>query len=339
MVGANEQPRPAGPRSDVSEPDYDPDRRLEPSPDRSPHHVQANNRAWPEVVPPTPTSTPSTALPNAPLQAPPTHPALDHRSKSDTQSHASMLRREMAKRLKRSTTDTFWTMPEIMPEQQLFLDVIHNVDWSLTPLSSIETWPPRLEQTVNQILADTRPMAIYWGPSHTTIYNEAFSKLCGSKHPALLGKPVEDTWPEAEEELQEDHPHRLRHAARNRAVEQRFFIEREAETDGGAPWLEETHLKWSITPITEGNECLGFLHPVLDVTGTRLWERRMQMLIHLGEMLITARDVQSCRGMTLAELEAVERRDDIPLAILYSLDDGSGDPARPRLHTTRRTTA
>ena len=107
--------------------------------------------------------------------------------------------REVASRpvnlFRRAVTDPGWILPEFMPEQQPFLDVINSVDWAATPLGPMQTWPPRLRQTFSSIIADSRPIAIYWDDSYTTVYNEAFSRLCGSRHPGLLGKPVEAAWP------------------------------------------------------------------------------------------------------------------------------------------------
>lgn len=199
--------------------------------------------------------------------------------------------------------------------------MIYSVDWAATPLGPIKDWPPRLEQTFNQILVDSRPIAIYWGPSYTTIYNEAFSKLCGSKHPALLGLTVESAWADAGMELKKS---MCGIAAKQRGVEEgewRFFVERESELDGESNWLEETYLKWSIIPIFESDECLGFMHPVVDATSMRLWERRMKMLIELGEVLVTARDIKSYWEKTIQQLGAVDPRYDIPLAILYSVEE------------------
>ena len=76
-------------------------------------------------------------------------------------------------------------------------------------------------------------------------------------------------------------------------------------------------------PIREDGGCLGFMHPVLETTSTRLWERRMKMLVDLGEVLVTARDVKSYWKKIIEELAAVEPAYDIPLAILYSVQ---GDP-------------
>ncbi|KAL2015411.1 hypothetical protein VTK56DRAFT_5522 [Thermocarpiscus australiensis] len=220
-----------------------------------------------------------------------------------------------------STSDPVWILPDTKPEQRPFLDVIHSVDWAATPLGAMQSWPSRLEQTVNQILVDCRPIAVYWGPSYTTIYNEAFSKLCGSKHPAMLGMPVQEAWNEAGQRLKDT----MRGISPNqRGVvedEWRFFVERESEVEGGPHWLEETYLKWSIIPIVENNECLGFMHPVAETTSVRLWERRMKMLIDLGEALVTARDVKSYWDKVIQQLAAVEPRYDIPLAILFSVED------------------
>ncbi|GAB1311705.1 Peroxide stress-activated histidine kinase mak1 [Madurella fahalii] len=221
----------------------------------------------------------------------------------------------------RSVSDPGWILPDIKPELRPFLDVINSVDWEATPLGSMRTWSPRLEETVQQILVDSRPIAVYWGPSYTTIYNEAFSKLCGAKHPAMLGMPVQEAWSEAGQRLKDTMGSISPNQMGSVEDEWRFFVENEPEVDGGSPWLEETYLKWSIIPIVENNECVGFMHPVAETTSLRLWERRMKMLIDLGEILVTARDVESYWEKAIQQLAAVEPRYDIPLAILYTVED------------------
>jgi signal transduction histidine kinase len=138
--------------------------------------------------------------------------------------------------------------------------------------------------------------------------------------------PVQDAWAEAGQRLKDT----MRGIAPNQkgAVEDewRFFVERESEVEGGSPWLEETYLKWSMIPIVENNQCLGFMHPVAETTSVRLWERRMKMLIELGDVLVTARDVDSYWEKAIQELASIEPRYDIPLAILYTVEDDP-DPA------------
>ncbi|EON98769.1 putative histidine kinase group protein [Phaeoacremonium minimum UCRPA7] len=53
----------------------------------------------------------------------------------------------------------------------------------------------------------------------------------------------------------------------------------------------------------------------------RLWERRMKMLVDLGEAQLTARDVKSYWAKTIELFGNVEPRYDIPLVVLYSVDD------------------
>ncbi|KAI0007053.1 hypothetical protein F4779DRAFT_594012 [Xylariaceae sp. FL0662B] len=203
---------------------------------------------------------------------------------------------------------------DFMPEEESFVHVVNNLDWASTPLGPLSQWPPNLQQTFNQVLADSRPIAIYWGSQLTTLYNEAFGKLCGSKHPALLGKSLEDAWPDFCQKIKQT----MRMAAsRQRASDEdewRFFVEKA----DGSP--EEKYLRWSIIPITEKNTCLGFIQPVHDATSTRLWERRTKMLIDLGDTLVTARDVKSYWAKLMEELEACQPTYDIPLAVLYSVD-------------------
>lgn len=210
-----------------------------------------------------------------------------------------------------------YTVPGLTPEQEEpFVLTVNSSDWSSTPLGPMTEWPVQLHQTFNQILADSRPIVLYWGTSLTTLYNEAFAKLCGAKHPGLLGKPLKDAWPDFSDKIHET----MRKATTKRHAseeeEWRFFIEK---ADGS---LEETYLKWSIVPIVaeREKENLGFLQPVSDTTKMRLWDRRMNLLIDLGESVVTARDAKSYWRKTLEALEACEPSYDIPLAILYSVE-------------------
>lgn len=199
----------------------------------------------------------------------------------------------------------------------------------------MSNWSSRLQQTVNQILADSRAIAIYWGEHYSTIYNEAFSKLCGSRHPFLLGQPVEETWPGGGAVLKEA----MRISAEKHIAstddEWRHFVEKRLD-DGREEscWLEEVYLRWSVVPLYEGADCLGFMHPVVETTSMRLWERRMKMLIELGDMLVTPRDVKSYWATIIDKLGTVEPRYDIPLAIPPALPTIPALPGTPAGNTS-----
>lgn len=220
--------------------------------------------------------------------------------------------------LQRLSTEPDWILPEITHDQQPYMDVVASLDWASSPIGPPDTWPPLLKQSFNQMLADARPIAIFWGDQYILLYNEAFSKLCGSLHTKLMGKPIETAWPESGLKLKEI---MVKTAASPRTIvedEWRSFIVK-ADEDR----VEELYIKWSLVPITDGDKIMGFLHPVLDTTSIRLWERRMKALIDLGDALVTAQGVSSYWPKVIEALGAVVPEYDIPLAALYSVSDDS----------------
>lgn len=72
---------------------------------------------------------------------------------------------------------------------------IRAFDWSTTPLGPISSWPVSLRSAVGLMLASHFPKAVIWGPSLTTLYNDAFLPILGSK-PAPLGRPFNEIWSE-----------------------------------------------------------------------------------------------------------------------------------------------
>ncbi len=75
-------------------------------------------------------------------------------------------------------------------------DLIRSYDWSNTTLGSISDWQPSLCSSVNLVLHSSVPMVMLWGENGIMIYNDAYSKFAGARHPSLLGSKVVDGWPE-----------------------------------------------------------------------------------------------------------------------------------------------
>ncbi|KAG4270724.1 hypothetical protein FPRO04_02705 [Fusarium proliferatum] len=203
-------------------------------------------------------------------------------------------------------------------EAEPFLDVVQNVDWESTSLGPMSDWPAQLQHTFNQLVSDSRPVALYWGPEYVTIYNEAFSKYCGARHPGLLGRPAPEAWPHLKTRLDEitASPSKNYSSAED---ESKFFI---PLADGSH---EETYVKSSMVPIVYDKKCLGIQHSLLEMTSKRLWERRMKMLIDLGEALVSTKDAKSYWSRTIEELERWSPTYDVPLAFLYSVADDESD--------------
>ncbi|CAI3944400.1 ATP-binding protein [Commensalibacter papalotli (ex Botero et al. 2024)] len=74
--------------------------------------------------------------------------------------------------------------------------LINSFDWNNTSLGDPDSWSPNLQALLSLILNTSLPMVIYWGKQNIALYNDAYAKLIGVKHPALLGRPLIQMWPE-----------------------------------------------------------------------------------------------------------------------------------------------
>jgi PAS domain S-box-containing protein len=73
---------------------------------------------------------------------------------------------------------------------------IQEFHWNSTPLGPIEGWPTYLVSAVDIITGSPVPMVLLWGPQGIMLYNDSYALFAGTRHPALLGMPVVDAWPE-----------------------------------------------------------------------------------------------------------------------------------------------
>jgi signal transduction histidine kinase len=74
--------------------------------------------------------------------------------------------------------------------------LIRDKDWSATPLGPMAEWPQSLRTAVSIVVYSRFPMIVLWGPEHIQVYNDAYRLLMGTKHPAGLGMPNRECWPE-----------------------------------------------------------------------------------------------------------------------------------------------
>src|SRR5690242_13292582 len=74
-------------------------------------------------------------------------------------------------------------------------------DWAKTPLGPRERWSPSLKLIVSTVLATRFPMAVRWGADFVLIYNDGYLPMLGDKHPAALGIPFREAWPELQDQF------------------------------------------------------------------------------------------------------------------------------------------
>ena len=73
---------------------------------------------------------------------------------------------------------------------------VRDNDWSKTPLGAIAQWPASLRIAVGSVLDSPLPTIVLWGPQLIQVYNDAYQPILGQRHPAALGQPTRDCWPE-----------------------------------------------------------------------------------------------------------------------------------------------
>jgi hypothetical protein len=76
-------------------------------------------------------------------------------------------------------------------------ELVRGYCWTDTPLGAIASWPELLVDSVNLMLSNQFPSAIFWGPQLIQIYNDAYLSLIGEKHPRALGQPAQECWRES----------------------------------------------------------------------------------------------------------------------------------------------
>ena len=68
-------------------------------------------------------------------------------------------------------------------------------------LGPMESWPPALRYAARFLLDGAAPAFLVWGPERRLLYNDACAPLLGAQHPAALGRPLAQAWPQAAEAI------------------------------------------------------------------------------------------------------------------------------------------
>jgi PAS domain S-box-containing protein len=69
-------------------------------------------------------------------------------------------------------------------------------DWTGSPLGPPAGWPQSLRTAVSILINSRHPMFVAWGPELAFLYNDGYRPILAAKHPAALGRPFHDVWPE-----------------------------------------------------------------------------------------------------------------------------------------------
>ena len=151
------------------------------------------------------------------------------------------------------------------------------------PLGPVDGWPRSLKTATSICLESRYGICVFWGPDLVAIYNDAYVPMLGTKHPAAMGTPLRDIWPEIWDQIGPMLARRRRvgagHLAGGPAAAAR------------AQWLPRGGvLRLSFSPIRgDAGEVAGVFTAVHETSKRVLGTRRLEALAALGEALAGAR--------------------------------------------------
>ena len=173
-----------------------------------------------------------------------------------------------------------------MPELRAFLSgggemgaLIRAHDWASTPLGPIHDWPQSLRSALSISLRSATATAIYWGPEHRFIYNDAWAELLGEeRHPWSLGRPASETLADIWSVLGEQFDSVLQGEAVNRVD---TLLVR--NLDGH---VFDSYWTYSLLPVaSEDGTIGGILAQVRESTRFILRSRRDALMLRMAERL------------------------------------------------------
>jgi PAS domain S-box-containing protein len=190
---------------------------------------------------------------------------------------------------------------------------MRSLDWSKTALGPVQQWPQSLRTSVSICLNSRFAILIWWGPDLVMLYNDAYRDIIGAKHPAALGQPGRDCWPEVWHIIGPMLEGVARQGEATLSNDLLLLLER----DG---YAEECYFTFSYSPIRdESGGVGGVFTPVAETTPHIVGERRLRTLRDLAARAGSARNTREACDAAAETLAANPW--DVPFAALYLLDD------------------
>ncbi len=74
--------------------------------------------------------------------------------------------------------------------------LLRGQDWDASPFGPPSAWPCSLATLAGLMLGTHQPAFLLWGPERRLLYNDAYARLLGDRHPTALGRDYLEVWPE-----------------------------------------------------------------------------------------------------------------------------------------------
>lgn len=191
--------------------------------------------------------------------------------------------------------------------------LMRSLDWSSSLLGPVSAWPQSLRTSVSICLNSRFAILIWWGPGLVMLYNDAYRDVIAGKHPAALGHPGRECWPEIWHIIGPMLEGVLQRGEATWSNDLLLLLER-----NGYP--EECYFTFSYSPIRDESGGIGGVFtPVAETTDHVIGGRRMRTLRDLASRSSGAHDVQTaCKAAAETLAENIHS---IPFSALYLFDE------------------
>src|SRR6476620_9231449 len=165
--------------------------------------------------------------------------------------------------------------------------LMRSFDWSKSLLGPVSSWPQSLRTSVSTCLNSRFAILIWWGPDLVMLYNDAYRDIIQAKHPAALGRPGRECWPEIWSTIMPMLEGVLQRGEATWSNDLLLPLER-----NGYP--EECYFTFSYSPIRDESGGIGGVFtPVAETTDRLIAERRSNTLRELAACIVEAKSEAS----------------------------------------------
>ena len=196
--------------------------------------------------------------------------------------------------------------------------LMRSTRWAGSAFGAVSEWPQSLRTAISIMLESRFAMVVAWGPDFRFFYNDRYRPILGTKHPAALGAPGVEIFPEVWPVVGPE----FERVARGEA----FAVDDWLLPLDRNGYLENCWFTLSYSPIRDETGGVGgVLAVVAETTGRVEGERRLATLRELARRAADAQTPeQACRNA--ADVFGANPID-VPFALIYLLD-GDGLIAR-----------
>lgn len=157
---------------------------------------------------------------------------------------------------------------------------VRETDWRATRLGPIEDWPVALRMAAGLVLDSHFAQNLMWGAELVQLYNDAFVRILGARHPTALGQPAAECWPELWDEIGPGIRGVMQSGVATSREHARYTIVSE-----GVP--EERYFTFSWSPVRDlDGRVVGVLNTVIELSSTvrTVQEGERRLTEALGEI-------------------------------------------------------